>query len=476
MSEVRTGDCLAGMRAMPDASVSSIVTDPPYALGFMGRAWDRCLPDPEIWAEAFRVAKPGAYLVAFGAPRLYHRLACQIEDAGWILRDSLLWLFGSGFPKSLDVSKALDKAAGAERETIGRGGWHHGTGRGEGHTTGAWAEPYEPGDAARGGTITAPATPEAAQWEGWGTALKPAYEPIVLARKPFSSSVAANVLEHGTGAINVDGCRIGTADDLNGGRYSPHGPGEADGSAYGSGINERTPGAYASPAGRWPANLILGCACDGDHDPGCAVAMLDAQSGESAPKAGRSGPRGGRGFGLFDHEKSARAMGMWPEDGGGGASRFFKVAKPTPGERWKYTAKASRAEREAGLSGERTNVNDGRATSIDNPYQRGDTQRLNRHETVKPLALMRWLVRLVTPPGGLVLDPFTGSGSTGCAAALEGFPFLGFELDEGHAETARRRIAHWQAVAEDEARQATIFDEPDEPSPLAPWVQEGLDL
>jgi len=420
----------------------------------MGKAWDGVLPDPEVWAEAFRVAKPGAHLVAFGAPRLYHRLACQIEDAGWILRDSLLWLFGSGFPKSLDVSKAIDKAAGAERETTGRGQYAD---RGRVDRAGIYGAAPESGAE----VVTAPATPEAAQWSGWGTALKPAYEPIVLARKPFSSSVAANVLEHGTGAINVDGCRIGTE------VFTAHGGGVVNFvPAIERGTNPRV--------GRWPANLILGCACDGDHDPGCAVAMLDAQSGELATGGGqRNGAKNdARALGRFGGDEAPRSF----DADTGGASRFFKVAKPTPGERWKYTAKASRAEREAGLSGERTNVNDGRATSIDNPYQRGDTQRLNRHETVKPLALMRWLVRLVTPPGGLVLDPFTGSGSTGCAAALEGFPFLGFELDEGHAETARRRIAHWQSVAEDEARQATIFDEPDEPSPLAPWVQEGLDL
>jgi len=203
--------------------------------------------------------------------------------------------------------------------------------------------------------------------------------------------------------------------------------------------------------------------------------MLDAQSGER-PGTVSNGSRGDGMLGTSTFAIHDRPQAPGRGDSGG-ASRFFKVAKPTPGERWKYTAKASRAEREAGLSGETSRWNDGRkADDKDYPSHRGATDRLNRHETVKPLALMRWLVRLVTPPGGLVLDPFTGSGSTGCAAALEGFPFLGFELDEGHAETARHRIAHWQAVAEDEARQATIFDEPDEPSPLAPWVQEGLDL
>lgn len=398
--EVRTGDCLAGMREMEPASVDSITTDPPYGLEFMGRGWDRVLPDPAIWAEAFRVAKSGAHLVAFGAPRLYHRLACQIEDAGWVLRDSLLWLFGSGFPKSHNLD----------------------------------------GDRA-----------------GWGTALKPAYEPIILARKPLRGTVAANVTAFGTGALNIDGCRIGTELVASG-----------NGSLGAAGIYgsmARDASSAGTVSGRWPANLLLGCACDGDHDPGCAVAMLDEQSGERPScLAGRDLPGDtytGRMHGRGDGPTylSRKATGVQYGDTGG-ASRFF------------YTAKASREEREAGLSGERTNVNDGRATSIDNPYQRGDTQRLNTHPTVKPLDLMRWLVRLVTPPGGLVLDPFTGSGTTGAAAAIEGFRFLGFELDTGHAEIARTRIAHWHAVGIEERRQASLFEEPVEPSPLGLEVQD----
>lgn len=337
------GDCIQGMNMSTPDSIDAIVCDPPYGLGFMGKKWDD-LPPGLPWAQAcMRVLKPGGHLLAFGGTRTYHRLTCAIEDAGFEIRDCICWMYGSGFPKSLNVSKAIDKAAGPSIET-------------------------------------APATAAAAAWTGWGTALKPAHEPIVLARKPLTGTVAATVLQHGTGALNIDGCRIATDENLNGGTYSSGGnqfglPGDNRNKrgqgmfAEGAG---RLPGQYEPPSGRWPANVVL------DPDAG---ALLDEQTG-ILPTSPVQPP--------FI-----------------GASRFF------------YCAKASSKERSAGL------------------------ENRNGHPTVKPVAFMRYLCRLVTPPGGRVLDPFCGSGSTGIAAVLEGFNFIGLEREADYVEISRARIAHW---------------------------------
>jgi len=404
-------DCLDAMRAMPDASVDSIVSDPPYGLAFMGKAWDHGVPGEPFWAEALRVAKPGAYLVAFGGTRTYHRLACAIEDAGWEIRDCLSWLYGSGFPKSHDVSKAMDKAAGAERERYARPAFGGTFSDDAGTTYGTALSNH-------------PATDLARQWQGWGTALKPAWEPIILARKPLVGTVAANVAAHGTGALNVDGCRIGTEARTNGGMSSL-------GVMHDDDWKPRSVSSEVS--GRWPANVCL------DED---AAAMLDAQSGISKGSGPREGVRGGHKFGGEKGENDT-LVGRWHGDSGG-ASRFF------------YTAKASRREREAGLEGmperdKSSHYGDGlnSATKVrtveqaDVGVDRGSAR--NHHPTVKPIALMRWLVRLVTPPNGLVLDPFTGSGTTGCAAVLEGFRFLGCEREAEYVAIAEKRIAHWAA-------------------------------
>jgi DNA modification methylase len=377
-AEVRVGDCRDVMRSLPPDSVDSIVTDPPYGLAFMGKEWDHGVPGVEFWAEALRVAKPGAHLVAFGGTRTFHRLAVAIEDAGWEVRDCLSWLYGSGFPKSLDISKAIDKAAGAEREVVG-------TKRGTAAdpSTGRKDMPGKATGVKQIGIdvlITVPATDAAKQWDGWGTALKPAWEPIVLARKPLVGTVAANVTQYGTGGINVDGCRIGTDDNLNGGAYATEK--HRVGGIYGN-LNYAA-GTYKQPSGRWPANVCL------DED----------------------------------------AAALFPE------SRFF------------YTAKASRREREAGLDGMPRKDKPGAFDDDAYEWKQGGghvkaSPAANHHPTVKPIALMRWLCRLVTPPNGLVLDPFNGSGSTGCAAVLEGFRYLGAELDAEYVEIARKRIAHW---------------------------------
>ena len=406
------GDCLDQLATLPDACVDAVVTDPPYGLSFMGKHWDYDVPSVEIWQQVFRVLKPGGHLLAFAGTRTQHRMCVNIEDAGFEIRDMIAWVYGSGFPKSMDVSKAIDKRGGnagltaeiglaikqarlkrgmsaaacdqlfccgttnwswfegrptgqraptpdtfnaiakawpeleplraavaeAEREVVGKSAHRSGIANGtKGHRTVG-------GTIAQHVDITAPATSEAQQWEGWGTALKPALEPITVARKPFKGTVAANVLEHGTGAINIDGCRVAgepwkahSATGLGSVKFFTQG--EAP-------VIEKQP----HEAGRWPANLI--------HDGSDEVTEL---------------------FGE--------------------AQRFF------------YVPKCSKADRD------------------------GST-----HPTMKPTDLMRYLCRLVTPPGGIVLDPFMGSGSTGKAAVLEGFGFIGVEREPAYLEIAQQRI------------------------------------
>lgn len=596
------GDCLEWMETLPSGSISAVITDPPYGLAFMGKAWDRSVPGPEFFAEMLRVAKPGAHLLSFGGTRTYHRMACAIEDAGWEVRDMLQWLYGSGFPKSMDVSKAIDKAAGAEREVVGT----YRAATQSGVTGGLNASAANE----RGQTfanVTIPATDAARQWNGWGTALKPAHEiltlaqkpldlqalcaslaqtvwsqlcqfkspakrvelsslssqsasavvadsvlwsavgacntpgdlfalmdtlpsgtvipsslntafswlnilaevcsresmfttstatglttdlrilncclskntqegtgqsatpllgigqnallaeslfsvvalkagitrtpfaaalatslgneaglrpdcsAICLARKPLIGTVAANVLAHGTGALNVDGCRLA----CDGG--SPAADRRKSGRG-GNGVwpDRRTQETYSTPRpsealGRWPANLLL------DES---AAALLDEQSGESESKAT---PRNNAGRPAsvakgaeYDHTTLGHADS-------GGASRFF------------YVSKASTAEREEGLEDfEAAQMDESRdpdAPGGNNQRNRGAGVRKNIHATVKPVDLMRWLCRLITPPGGIVLDPFTGSGTTGVACAAEGLRFMGAELSPEYHAIAERRIS-----------------------------------
>ena len=375
------GDCRAQMATLPDASVDAIVTDPPYELGFMGKSWDASgiAYDGEVWRQALRVLKPGGHLLAFSGSRTYHRMVVAIEDAGFEIRDQIMWLYGSGFPKSHDVSKAIDREAGVERQVVGQAtdGAGNGSVIGLG-TVASMSTVYD---------ITAPATPEAERWSGWGTALKPAHEPICVARKPLRGTVAANVLAYGTGAINVDGCRVRWANDSDKqhGRpaSSPKAHNGIDGQAFK--IRDRSqedPETNQSSLGRWPANVI--------------------------------------------HDGSEEATA-----GMGDAARFF------------YSAKASKADRDEGMEGwdDRTfnRVNPG---GLENDPRWAPVERKNVHPTVKPTDLMRYLVRLVTPPGGTVLDPFTGSGSTGKAAILEGFRFIGCELSPDYAAIAEARIAN----------------------------------
>jgi site-specific DNA-methyltransferase (adenine-specific) len=366
---VHNGDCREVMASMDAESVDAVVCDPPYGLSFMGKGWDHGVPGVEFWTEAMRVAKPGAHLLAFGGTRTYHRLACAIEDAGWEIRDCVMWVYGSGFPKSHDVSKAIDKAAGAEREVIGVSSV-------TGERRNAGSEKYGCGNGIPQSVnlITAPATDAARQWSGWGTALKPAWEPIIVARKPLCGTVAENVLTHGAGGINVDGCRIGTESTttIRSGNSGANG-------RYGKDDRVFT---RENPPGRWPANVI--------HDGSDEVKSLT-----------------------------------------GSAARFF------------YCAKASKADRDEGCEGLESRTV-GVWGGEEDDLTEGKKRVLpanNHHPTVKPTALMRYLCRLVTPPGGVALDPFTGSGSTGKAAVLEGFDFVGIEREAEYVEIARARIA-----------------------------------
>jgi len=430
------GDCRQQLATLEDCSVDSIVTDPPYELGFMGKKWDASgiAYDQTVWTECLRVLKPGGHLLAFGGTRTYHRMTVAIEDAGFEIRDSIHWLYGSGFPKSLDVSKAIDKAAGATRDVIGTAPWQNSANHfvpGEDHTQRVQLN------------VTAPATPAAAAAAGWGTALKPAHEPIVLARKPLVGTVAANVMAYGTGALNIDGCRIAGADTTT--RHN------SSSSSYMTGtigtvqpvVESYTTG---SAAGRWPANLILTHSpdCHTECVSGCPVAALNTQSG---PVGSWSNSRGGdwgtdRVTGMnLKHQKSQRNY----ETRGGGASRFFTTTEwdPEIDVPFLYVAKPSRRERNAGLDGMPEQL--GGSLEGGNDKRKGDkpqlTPRANFHPTVKPVALMRHLVRLVTRPGGTVLDPFLGSGTTAVAATLEGFDWIGCELTDDYLPIIQARVA-----------------------------------
>jgi site-specific DNA-methyltransferase (adenine-specific) len=356
--QILVGDCRDRLKELSDGSIDSIVTDPPYELGFMGKSWDASgvAYDVTVWRECLRVLKPGGHLLAFSGSRTYHRMAVAIEDAGFQIRDQIMWVYGSGFPKSLNVGKQ----DGCEN------------------------------------------------WEGWGTALKPAHEPIVLARKPLVGTVAENVLRFGVGGLNIDGCRVG--DEVL--------PAQTAGQAQ-LGTFERTDMVTPERVGRWPANLI--------HDGSDEVLELfpDSKGGAYPAKRGQA-------------VSTSFASGQETEGGyrqmgdSGSAARFF------------YCAKANKKDRNEGLNhltpqreSDRTADN---LPGGDNPRNRTNTPRLNHHPTVKPTELMRYLCRLITPPNGVILDPFTGSGSTGKAAILEGFKFVGVEQSVEYVAIAEARI------------------------------------
>lgn len=546
--DVLHGSNLDLLAAVRDNFAHAVVTDPPYGLGFMGKDWDSALPDPRTWAECLRVLRPGGHLVAFGAPRLVHRLTCQIEDAGFEIRDQLLWVFAQGFPKSLDVAWEMHKNAGAwygpmvesdhgqtlpehnvrfvrathlqapvyacaqcgqvlqprvpeqdsqgyraawfKSETSwaeqpgmegrshleapegelsrcevcsmrhglladGASGWvHHGAQTCDGPPPWAVVESdgscpsYRPQSVEQLHRQPDAVSIErrAQTFRGFQTSLKPAYEPIVLARKPLDGTVAQTVQRWGTGAINVDGCRVGTTKDV---PASPRGIHKSGSMSGALGTPPEGSSGFDPNVGRWPANLILDEA---------AGAMLDAQSGER-PGAVSNGSRGG-GLGVtsigYGPQTSDRPQKPGRGDSGG-ASRFFARVDFGEVDRFMYCPKASRSEREAGLGHLPTRVVDPSreddAAARDNPRTgagRSGEARRNHHATVKPIDLMRWLVRLVTPPGGMVLEPFAGSGTTPAACALEDVDCLAMELDADYVEIARARVAHAVQQREEE--------------------------
>ena len=404
------GNNLDILPTLSDNSVDSIVTDPPYELGFMGKKWDSSgiAYSVELWTECLRVLKPGGHLLSFGGTRTYHRVAVAIEDAGFEIRDNMAWLYGSGFPKSLDVSKAIDKSAGAERRVLGKKEWSNS----ENHFT-----PGQDHTKRVNLDITAPSTPEAQQWNGWGTALKPAHEPIIVARKPLIGTVAHNVLTHGTGALNIDGSRIGHNEPI---KIMKAQNQESKGFGQSIGRSEET--TELSAKGRFPANIILD-----EHTAG----LLDEQSGlsKSTDSVRNNSARQSNSFGA-----SVNHTGLGHSDSGG-ASRFF------------YVAKASKRDRNEGLDGLPKSQPVGGAdkwTETNRRRGEGVTREpsSNFHPTVKPTALMEYLVKLVTPPNGTVLDPFTGSGSTGKAAILNGFDFIGIEMTEDYLPIIKARLQH----------------------------------
>ena len=400
-------------------SVDSIVTDPPYGLSFMGKRWDYDVPNVEIWAECLRVLKPGGHLLAFAGTRTQHRMAVRIEDAGFEIRDMIAWVYGSGFPKSHNVGKSIDREAGAQRAVVGKAAAGsaplkrgHVNTSGGGLSVGTERSPeYD---------ITAPATDAARQWQGWGTALKPALEPITVARKALVGTVAANVLAHGTGALNIDGCRVPANDK------TPAPVGRYGGSNIGpTGLRGERNG-RADELGRWPANLI--------HDGSDEVLAGFPQTGpsKSGGKAGVIGYHaGGSGADRGGHD-----------DNGGSAARFF------------YCAKASKKDRDEGMDGFELNYV-ARENGFSDKLSDTKKPRANNHPTVKPTDLMAYLVRLVTPPGGTVLDPFMGSGSTGKAALREGFRFIGIELHQDYITIAEARLLH--AIKTRQPAQSGLF-------------------
>lgn len=408
------GNCLDVLRELPDNSIDSCVTDPPYGLSFMGKSWDYDVPKTEIWAEVYRVLKPGGHLLAFFGSRTYHRGVVQVEDAGFEIRDQIMWVYGSGFPKSHDISKDMDKMAGVERMVIGPAPYTRGKAKQSYSETRKVSYDYPPLP------ITEPATEDAKKWQGWGTALKPAHEPIVVARKPISEgSVAKNVLKYGTGAINIDECRVATDEDNR--RNAKGGDNGLNGSDTFK-IRERKAEEQVKHDGRFPANVIH----DGSEE---VLAQFDKAGNRKSCNSPSNAKPSGTILG------GSRSQGAIYPGEQGSAARFF------------YCAKANKSDRDEGMTTPEQSIvtfqtGNGASGSPSSISEGRDTSYKNNHPTVKPTDLMCYLTRLVTPKDGVVLDPFMGSGTTGKACAREGFRFIGIELSEDYIKIAEQRISH----------------------------------
>lgn len=435
-NKVYSGHNLDVLKTLTDNSIDSIVTDPPYELGFMSKSWDKSgiAYSVELWQECLRVLKPGGHLLAFGGSRTWHRLAVAIEDAGFEMRDSIAWLYGSGFPKSHNISKAIDKLHGAEREIVGR----NPNSREQATKANTL---YESGTVGKTDYITEPATDDAKQWDGWGTALKPAFEPIVVARKPLIGTVAENVLQFGVGGLNIDASRIGFASEQDRQESTAKNQHADFGTKPMTGNN--TYGDYSmvqpknyDPVGRWPANVIL------DET---TAKLLDEQT-EGKTTQGHWAKTKVSGYGEFGGGSSTyEGVGRKANDSGG-ASRFFYVAKASKRDRNEGLDNIEGKEIGAKGNGLARTCNTCGATVLDGcdcPDRTfSNPVRQNFHPTVKPTQLMKYLIKLVTPEAGIVLDPFAGSGSTGKAAILEGYKFVGIELTAEYLPIIEGRLQH----------------------------------
>ena len=416
------GDCLEELKKIDDNSVDAVITDPPYGLsntkpaqvadvlkawvtgdtvsvpakrgGFMGKDWDSFVPPPAVWEECMRVLKPGGHMAVFAGARTQDLMGLSIRLAGFEIRDTLGWVYGSGFPKSMDISKAIDKMKGAKREVVGKNPNHRAI-------SGVGYEGIYQGGNTGAEDVTAPATSEAAKWDGWGTALKPAIEPIILARKPLDGTVANNVLAHGVGGLNIDACRVEASDKAK----FPAGVVSDTEAVYGGGggmYADRPRPDDKNPAGRFPANVLLD-----EH----AAKEMDKQSGVLKGRVGMTKHGSGTNSVYGTYERSAQSLVSDGVEDSGGASRFFPV--------FKYQAKAPKKERPV--------------------IEREDGSKI-QNPTVKPVALMEWLVTLITPEGGLILDPFAGTGTTLQAALNKGFTPIGIEQDADYIKLIEKRL------------------------------------
>ena len=423
MLDLRLGDCLEVLKEIPDNSVDAIVTDPPYELGFMGKSWDKTgiANNAEMWSECLRVLKPGGHLLSFGGTRTYHRMAIAIEDAGFEIRDMIEWVYGSGFPKSLNIGKAVDKLQGNEREEIAeRGGaiqkgsanWQ-GQDRKDGKGSGFKEKFID--------------TKGTSEWEGWGTALKPAHEPICMARKPLSEkNVAENCLKWGTGGINIDGSRVETNSEVDDPRLGGKGEWHIKRTPDGHTVSMPAMDMGSSPLGRFPANLI--------HDNSEEVRECFPESGGG--KFSKSGNRVG---GNCEYSVGINGRKDAPDNYGdsGNASRFFKSII--------YTSKASKRERNEGCEEMPQTYKSriwaqSKLSKTNFGSQQNKYPTTNNHPTVKPVKLMEYLINMVTREGQIVLDPFMGSGTTGVACKRLNRNFIGIELSEEYMTIARSRI------------------------------------
>ena len=423
------GDCLDKLKELKDNSVDSIVTDPPYGLSFMGKKWDYDVPSQEIWGECIRVLKPGGHLLSFAGSRTYHRMAVRIEDAGFEIRDQIMWIYGSGFPKSMNISKQIDKQAGLVGKIIGQKRVT-GTMNNKGGASVIRDGHRDFSDEVL--DVRELVSNEAKQWTGWGTALKPAHEPIVMARKPLSEkTVVDNVLKYGTGGINIDESRVGNEERLNKGMSSL---GVMHDDSWKPRDVENTTN------GRFPANVI--------HDGSDEVTKLFPNSKSTGGKGPKSmGTLGKNVFGKYKNDRlAANAGGLGDE---GSAARFFYCPKTSKKDRNeglehledKFYAAGNQAKAELKRGNTDFNSNTGKGRDERHNHNQVGMSK-NNHPTVKPTDLMLYLIRLVTPKNGTTLDPFMGSGSTGKAAIRGGFDFIGIEREKEYMEISEARIQY----------------------------------